>query len=652
MRAQEAQLHIDEVLAGLRNNQQQNVPDYNAISQAIETEDIAALKVMHAGGETFAYLGGWSPFEVFPIDPSEHEQPLTQACRLGKIKVVQFLLDECNIHPDGGNFVPCEPSEAEVGEFNAPIHQAVYAGHLDVVERLLQDRRLTTELKDPDGSTPLYLACEQANLPMVQLLTRYHCNVNTYCASDSGMSALELAIESYEQEIAAHLLVQGASTDFLSASSLATLAIWRQRCLFLPDNPLGEVQPRYVISMAPMNSSGDIYHIASYIFLAQSWGKVVPEVWLTYDKPMNNTAAVGTKTSTGDQVRRSLHFMNTLGIGQYFTAIMLANVGSPHASVRQNALHDHMSEQPAPLYYLDQMATTALIAKHVTRFGYEDTTRRIREGFSRINQDYMGVGELWKVARYVGVEIDKIVGSLQAENQPLMIIHVRRSDKTNSELNLPDNFINPFIAYLAGKGIASWVITADGRLNPNVIYNQGNMSTPFIGETFICDANQQQDNAKQAHLQLLLQLQEQRNVLGVVGNTSGTLDLAAFIGMQVYNIHQFPANEKVSYQQYRLYLQVCLFSIAELVRNGRNHELTASSAHLDTWLQRPKPGEGGAIISQRGDFVAAQGKQKKFGFCNLFFLKTWRVDGDLRDLRMLEEGPGKNGGYLISFNPD
>ena len=43
------------------------------------------------------------------------------------------------------------------------------------------------------------------------------------------------------------------------------------------------------------------------------------------------------------------------------------------------------------------------------------------------------------------------------------------------------------------------------------------------------------------------------NLKGIIGNTSGTLDLAAFLGHKVYNCHEF--DDTLNYQCVRILIQ-------------------------------------------------------------------------------------------------
>ena len=64
------------------------------------------------------------------------------------------------------------------------------------------------------------------------------------------------------------------------------------------------------------------------------------------------------------------------------------------------------------------------------------------------------------------------------------------------------------------------------------------------------------DYGKLLHLQLFLTLKETEGAIqlkGIIGNTSGTLDLAALIGHRVFNIHTLGSQHQ--YQDCRVIMQ-------------------------------------------------------------------------------------------------
>lgn len=80
--------------------------------------------------------------------------------------------------------------------------------------------------------------------------------------------------------------------------------------------------------------------------------------------------------------------------------------------------------------------------------------------------------------------------------------------------------------------------------------------------------------------------------MGIIGGTSGTLDVAAFMGIRVFNIHEFKDASKSSdklipYQDYRILLQAQFMTICSACSISINQagKLTGQAAVLlSHWL--------------------------------------------------------------------
>jgi hypothetical protein len=85
------------------------------------------------------------------------------------------------------------------------------------------------------------------------------------------------------------------------------------------------------------------------------------------------------------------------------------------------------------------------------------------------------------------------------------------------------------------------------------------------------------DYGKLYHLELLLQLSKMKNLKGIIGNTSGYLDLAGFLGHHVLNLHQF--HDKINYQSYRVFLQSSFLIIEDFNTNLITNTLKDKDRH-------------------------------------------------------------------------
>ncbi len=154
--------------------------------------------------------------------------------------------------------------------------------------------------------------------------------------------------------------------------------------LFLPNLENGE----YIISMCPMNSSGDSYHILAYLILAEHYNKkTVPKVLLTHDELENKEQ--NRKQDTKIAAERTINFAAMLGYGKYFNPIQqIERNDSTQPNARQDQLVKFLVDYEKITHFVDQKALTTLIAQHCFEYGKKHTQGMLREGFSRKNTQF------------------------------------------------------------------------------------------------------------------------------------------------------------------------------------------------------------------------------------------------------------------------
>lgn len=362
--------------------------------------------------------------------------------------------------------------------------------------------------------------------------------------------------------------------------------------LHLDEIPFNET---LILSMAPLNSSGDIYHILAYLILAKHFNKKLPQVELTFDvKPSvtslvpTNKGPVHSNLTVGDQVNRSEHFASTLGFSQNFKKVEQTFNKVGRENVRHDELVKHLKKQAVSdnknMWYVDQMATTALIAAEFKKNGYGPTAEIIRQGYSLRDVNYFPVDIQLQIDTTVASWMTCLENTVKMKNQSLVVLQVRYSKNANNEQNIPDNFLTGLTNILTNQaGYQVCVLLADDR---NKQFNLGDTActiSPFKKNLFF---KNNKDFAKQAHLQFLLKLKQLPRIKAVVGNTSGTLDLAALIGLNTYSIHQFGV-QTISYQECRLFMQLEFMAIDALLHIGNGFSLSTS---LENWLKKPAIG--------------------------------------------------------------
>ncbi|CAO5682664.1 MAG: hypothetical protein HEEMFOPI_01737 [Holosporales bacterium] len=127
------------------------------------------------------------------------------------------------------------------------------------------------------------------------------------------------------------------------------------------------------------------------------------------------------------------------------------------------------------------------------------------------------------------------------------------------------------------------------------------------------------DYGKFYHLRLLLKLTEMQN-LKIIGNTSGTLDLAAFLGHNVYNLHIWDAS--VNYQCARIIIQSTFLTLDLISKDFLSQlEPTNKDWKLLKWLTGEKQKINKDIVKK------AFTSPKQAGYKDLFCIQKLKEEG-------------------------
>lgn len=317
----------------------------------------------------------------------------------------------------------------------------------------------------------------------------------------------------------------------------------------IPHQNLTDIPPEYLLTHAPLNSSGDIYHILAYLILCTHFQMITPNVMLTYDA-----------SSTEKQANRGHNFAKSLSYSSFFRTEKIELNKAYREVVRQSQLEKHLKTHYPNSTYADQMATTTIIAKMFLQHGFKTITEILRRGFSKYDEKYFPQNAQQKVQKYVNDNLNQL--QQHEENKPIVVLHIRYAKTANNHLNIPDNLIVKLVDFLNEKGYDAWCVLADDRKKNQPNYRSRYISRPF---NMPVEANGN-DYSKFQHLQLMSAMARNELIKGVIGNTSGTLDACAFVGNRVYNIHQF--NEQLSYQDLRLTMQFTFLSAENLNKSG------------------------------------------------------------------------------------
>lgn len=388
--------------------------------------------------------------------------------------------------------------------------------------------------------------------------------------------------------------------------------------LSLPDLATGS---KYVISMVPMNSSGDSYHILAYLILAKSHEKKVPDILLTYDG-IPEIRDTESKMNAYTQVQRTLHFAQVLGYGRHFQTAFIDTGKCQRENNRQSKLEEYLSTTEYT-HYIDQKALTTIIAEHFRAFGKDNTTKRLRRGFNKYSQEYLSQIACKKLVKEARDEVLRI----GANSNPLIVMHVRYSSKTNEKQNMEDGVIGKLSNYVKSKGYNVWFIFTDGRKSGSFKSIGADRTDPF---PFITTDGK--DNGKYFHLQLLLNLRTLPNLRGIIGNTSGTLDLAGFLGHSVYNLHN--VQQAFDYQSCRILIQSSFLTVERLNFDLLENALRTSERKLGEFTDNiaqahlPLLSSWMAGSPQTANLAATSQltvNSHQAGYWELFFIKTTKA---------------------------
>ena len=283
---------------------------------------------------------------------------------------------------------------------------------------------------------------------------------------------------------------------------------------------------KLVIGVPPLSTSDDINHIFVFIWLAKKFNEPVPTIFLATDS-----------SRTDVHLERSANFLKKINID--FQKIRIESK-SFHAPTRLITMRELMYKK-GYTYYMDQKTCTSFISKFVEKnksIAMEIIKGEIKKAMNTLKEEEIG-----EIKNYVEETIKKVKKYIDNDNY--VIIHLRNSIKTNEKQNMINT--GSLVDHLRKKFKVIVIHVHDNKKMTNTS-NTYNIYPFHIKSKFQLE--------KFFHIGLLLELFEKAGEMklnGIVGNTSGILDIAAFMGHDVYNIHNFES--KVSNQDYRLLTQ-------------------------------------------------------------------------------------------------
>lgn len=215
------------------------------------------------------------------------------------------------------------------------------------------------------------------------------------------------------------------------------------------------------------------------------------------------------------------------------------------------------------------------------------------------------------------------------------MMHMRYSSNANETQNPLIN-LTRMKNFLEEKGNKVWFVFADGRSSGSFTEITGNRTNVFpyphstkkYAGPNPANLDDTVDYGKFYHLQILLGLLSLDNVR-FIGNTSGTLDVAAFVGHQVYNMHALA--ESINYQTARILIQSAFLAVECLKCKVENDQIVLSEnynpGHLSDWLATGTRPANTHVEDYHPH-------KQKAGYIELFYVKALQDGG--KDVEVLE----------------
>jgi hypothetical protein len=304
----------------------------------------------------------------------------------------------------------------------------------------------------------------------------------------------------------------------------------------------------------------------SYMLLAQHHQKEIPDIVYAYDGAEKLEKAES-NLNTYSQVQRAQSFFTQLGYEKNIRVLKGEELKLYRDSPRRKAFKPLLAQEQYT-HLIDQKLLTTFLVNHFIEFGKQETADIIRgQLIKQLLEVSLKEHFLTKLEEQVSKDIKEMRKKADPK-KPLLILHARYSAKSKTQQNIDEGVLVKLEDYLTQKGYFVWYLFTDGRVNhssfKSVKENRIDVF-PFNVEG--------QDFGKLRHISLLLELYQQRdelNLKGIIGNTSGTLDIAALMGHRVLNLHKF-SEDKFFADDVRLILQSTFMTLESIVyENVRN----------------------------------------------------------------------------------
>jgi len=328
---------------------------------------------------------------------------------------------------------------------------------------------------------------------------------------------------------------------------------------------------KYCIMSPAVNSSGDIYHTLSYLIICKHMGWYVPSVFIGYDAP-----------DTYEQAKRALYLASIIGLDEHVCLLNFKKTQKSYqASPRTSTIRNHLFKKGKIV--IDQKMTTLFMASLFQIYGRTYISAILRQKFSSFNFDKIKSEHRHNLYKWVFDTYRQIMAD--TDDKCIVLLNHRESSAANmgkslwyQELGEIQSITNTL------KSSKFCLLHSKEMCSPNSELLAINIFEvyPKAHEYYIPPIL-----VKIRHILLLNVLAAHINKIIVIGGTSGILDIWAFMGFNVFNLHRWQASSAscvIPYQEYRVFLQSNFMSVVNLYQKGLDEEVIA---HLVFWLQNP-----------------------------------------------------------------
>ena len=351
----------------------------------------------------------------------------------------------------------------------------------------------------------------------------------------------------------------------------------------------------YAISCPAVNSSGDVYHIAAYLILCKHFGWTIPHVYWGFDRQ-----------TTYHQAQRGIDFLNLLGFGKYAHHIETPTK-SCYAVARTSAMRDTLNL--AQTQHMDQRITTVFVREAYNMYGHAKIQAILRDGFVTQASKSIPSPVMKTLMSWIKSQTKKVRSWLRSSRKnQFVILHHRVSTTANDNQNLNSKVIKEIKRSFRGRSIGIFILYVCDEDVLSACPDPNNPVRKLSLHEYAAD----QDDAisvfdvipgtssyydKWRHVKLLQEIGKTKGFIGVIGGTSGTLDVIAFT-TRTFCLHTFADYEKSTSEKnkqlmrqrdYRICLQSNFMTICRNPLNDRKAftEPKMFRQYLFEWLIDP-----------------------------------------------------------------